>query len=61
MFDHVDPARRMSRLSGLKEGLIRVKMKYVIKAFEYFYSRKTLINQIMIEMSDNHKLGGAVY
>ena len=61
MFDHVDPPRRMSRLSGLKEGLIRVKMKCVIKAFEYFYSRKTLINQIMVEMSDNHKLVGAVY
>ena len=60
MFDHVDLPRRMSRLSGLKEGF-RVKMKCVIKAFEYFYSRKTWINQIMVEMSDNHKLGSAVY
>ena len=30
MFDHVDPPRRMSRLSGLKEGLIRVKMRFQI-------------------------------
>ena len=61
MFDHVDLPRRVSRLSGLKEGLIRVKMKCVIKAFEYFHSRKTWINQIMVEISNNHKVDGAVY
>ena len=60
MFDHVDLPRRVSRLSGLKEGLIRVKMKCVIKAFEYFHSRKTWINQIMVEILDNHKVGGTI-